>query len=230
MKAWIPRRIGYYTVFPSQGPDIFWLSLQKIVKATLWAQMRLRRSMKQEGRGAGHNFWKNDIAQGHNINQLKSNGSKITSQIQLNLDPQNLQAKWHTQKCQDSSKALSKGMGGSQIVGMILLLISIWNNPAFKNWPHHIPWPLHSPSVMAHTLGMCFFLNLNKSISYPSLCLSLNFLQWDIKSLRFIMSWNEALWVSAGLKSWERGAKGREEKAVGKKYQGIPFITCQKIC
>ena len=40
------------------------------------------------GKGAGLNFWKNDIAQGHNINQLKSNGSKMTSQIQLNLDPQ----------------------------------------------------------------------------------------------------------------------------------------------
>ena len=45
------------------------------------------------GKERGHNFGKNDIAQGHNINQLKSNGSKITSQIQLNLDPQNLQAK-----------------------------------------------------------------------------------------------------------------------------------------
>ena len=40
------------------------------------------------GKGAGHNFWKNDRAQGHNINQLKGNGSKMTSQIQLNLDPQ----------------------------------------------------------------------------------------------------------------------------------------------
>ena len=29
------------------------------------------------GKGAGHNFWKNDIAQGHNINQLESNGSKM---------------------------------------------------------------------------------------------------------------------------------------------------------
>ena len=32
------------------------------------------KSMKQ---GAGHNFWKNDIAQGHKINQLKWNGSKM---------------------------------------------------------------------------------------------------------------------------------------------------------
>ena len=43
---------------------------------------------KTGGKGAGPNFWKNDKAQGHNINQLKSDGSKMTSQIQLNLDPQ----------------------------------------------------------------------------------------------------------------------------------------------
>ena len=29
------REIGYYTVFPSPGPTIFWLSLQKIVEAKL---------------------------------------------------------------------------------------------------------------------------------------------------------------------------------------------------
>jgi len=46
------------------------------------------KSMKQEGKGAGHNFGKNDIAQGHNINRLKSIGSKMTSQIQVNLNPQ----------------------------------------------------------------------------------------------------------------------------------------------
>ena len=42
------------------------------------------------GKEAGHNFWKNDIAQGYNIDQLKSNGSKMTNQIQLNLDPQSV--------------------------------------------------------------------------------------------------------------------------------------------
>ena len=47
------------------------------------------KSMKQEGRGQDKT-WKNDIEQGHNINQLKSNGSKMTSQIQLNLDPQSV--------------------------------------------------------------------------------------------------------------------------------------------
>ena len=28
-------------------------------------------------KGAGHNFWKNDVAQGHNINWLESNGSQM---------------------------------------------------------------------------------------------------------------------------------------------------------
>ena len=35
------------------------------------------KSMKQDRRGAGHNFWKNDIAQEHNINSLMSHGSKM---------------------------------------------------------------------------------------------------------------------------------------------------------
>ena len=29
------------------------------------------------GKGAGHNLWKNDIAQGHDINWLEPNGSKM---------------------------------------------------------------------------------------------------------------------------------------------------------
>ena len=33
----IYRGVGYYTVFPSQGPTIVWLSLQKIVEAKLWS-------------------------------------------------------------------------------------------------------------------------------------------------------------------------------------------------
>ena len=75
-------------MFLSQGPDIFWLSLQKIVEATLWAQTAQEMSMKQEGKGQSTILEKNDIAQGYNIDQLKSDGSKVTSQIQLNLDCQ----------------------------------------------------------------------------------------------------------------------------------------------
>ena len=73
------------------------------------------------------------------------------------------QVKWHTQKCYDSSKALLKdqGVGGGpnpgnvcpfpKIVGIILPLISIWNYPAYKNYPCYIS-SRYSPTAMAHTL------------------------------------------------------------------------------
>ena len=41
VKAWISRGVGYYTVFPSQGPAIFWLSWKKNAEATLWDQTGL---------------------------------------------------------------------------------------------------------------------------------------------------------------------------------------------
>ena len=55
----------------------------------------------------------------------------MTSQIQVNLNPK---GKRHTQRRQDSSKALSKdgGVGGSPMVGMILPLISIEIHPNSK--------------------------------------------------------------------------------------------------
>ena len=86
-----------------------------------------------------------------------------------------------------SSKALSKdqGVGGDpvpgnshpfpKIVGIILPLISIWNCPAHKT--NHatfcsstcpLQWPTNSVCLV------CFSLNLNKSTSYLSFCLSLD--------------------------------------------------------
>ena len=56
MKARISRGIGYYTVFPSHGPALFWLSLQKIVEARLWVHMGVRKEHETGGKGAGHNF------------------------------------------------------------------------------------------------------------------------------------------------------------------------------
>ena len=50
-KARISRRIEYYTIFPSQGPAIFWLSLQKIVEATLWTWTGLRKGAGKRGEG-----------------------------------------------------------------------------------------------------------------------------------------------------------------------------------
>ena len=59
----------------------------------------------------------------------------------------------------------------TKIVGIMLPLISLWNYPSHKSWPHHISRPL-SPSAMAHTL---WSVSLRiKSISYLSLCLSPN--------------------------------------------------------
>jgi len=51
------RRIGYYIVFPSQGPAIFWLSFQKIVEGTLWTGRSLEKEHEIVGAvGGGHNF------------------------------------------------------------------------------------------------------------------------------------------------------------------------------
>ena len=48
------------------------------------------RSIKQEGRGAEHNLWKNDRAPEHNVNRLKSIGSN-----QANFNPQSVSQKTH---------------------------------------------------------------------------------------------------------------------------------------
>ena len=93
--------------------------------------------------------------------------------------------KWHTQRCHDSSKALLKdqGVGGGpnprnlhpfpKIARIILPLISVWITQPIKTnhtkFCHHI-CPLQCPSLC----GVCFSLYLNKSNSYPPLCLSLN--------------------------------------------------------
>ena len=76
-------------------PAIFWLSLQKIVEVTLWVWVGFRKDHETGGKGAEHNLWKNDIAQGYNVNQLKSIGSKMTSQIQVNLNPQSISQQTH---------------------------------------------------------------------------------------------------------------------------------------
>ena len=79
MKVWTSRGIGYYTVFPSQRPSIFRLSLQKIVEATLWAQRGLKKRAWNRSKGGKAQLLK----EWHNartyINWLKSNGSKMTN-------------------------------------------------------------------------------------------------------------------------------------------------------
>ena len=59
-----------------------------------------------------------------------------------------------------------------QILGIILQLMSLWNYPAHKKWPCHISGSLAFWDGPITVCGACF--SLNKSISYLSLCLSLN--------------------------------------------------------
>ena len=61
----------------------------------------------------------------------------------------------------------------------------------------------NSPSVMAQTLWSVL-LSESKQIYLLPIAVSLTeiFLQWDIKNLSFIRSWNEAPWALALLKSW----------------------------
>ena len=73
MKAWISREIAYYTVFLSQGPAIFWLSLQKIVEATLWAQKGLRKrawNRKEGGKAQLSKEWHSPRAS-HELIKIK---------------------------------------------------------------------------------------------------------------------------------------------------------------
>ena len=93
------------------------------------------------GKGARHNLGKHDIAQGHSINWLESNGSKMTSQLQPDLDCQYMltvtdqQAKWYTQRCHDSSKTDHQRSES-------LLWLNSWKSPplpenVWKNPPTH---------------------------------------------------------------------------------------------
>ena len=143
------------------------------------------------GKGAGHNFWKNDIAQRHNINQLKSNGSRMT-------DKSNSTKPW------SSVCKLNDTPRGARTVPRHCQKTEEWVFPQLLGWsPHSLAYEITQLEKTNHTTfhglctctlqwatpcGVCFSLNPHKSTSYLSLCLSLNFLQWDIKSLSFIRS------------------------------------------
>ena len=85
-----------------------------------------------------------------------------------------------------------------------LPLISIWNYPGHKK--------LTTPHLMASELCLCktvqtlrnVLLSESKQIYLLPIAVSLTeffFLQWDTKNLCFIRSWDQAVWVLAGLKS-----------------------------
>ena len=71
---------------------------------------------------------------------------------------------------------------------LILSHPSLWNYPVHKSY-HTTFWGCTHP-LWWPTLCLWSVFSLNKSTSYLSLCLSLNSLQWDIKNLSFIKSWN----------------------------------------
>ena len=73
------------------------------------------------GKGAEHKLSKNDI------NQLKSIGSKMTSQLQVNLNPQSISQQTHPEVARQLQGTRSEegGVGGSPMVGLFLSPISI---------------------------------------------------------------------------------------------------------
>ena len=110
------------TVFPSQRPAIFWLSFQKIVEATLWAQTGLRKRAWNRSKGGKAQLlkeWHSPRAYYKLIKMTdKSNSTKPWVSIC---------------KLNDTHRGDRIVPRHYPIVWMILPLISIWNHPAFKN-------------------------------------------------------------------------------------------------
>ena len=57
------------------------------------------------GKGARHNFWKNNIAQGHNINWLELNGSKMADKSTLIRPPSSINKLNNTPRSITNSKS-----------------------------------------------------------------------------------------------------------------------------
>ena len=81
MKIWIRILIEELPIMCQQPRHSMWLCLVNCGSSSRQFIIRLQsHSYVIGGKGAGHNFWKNNIAQGHNtnhINQLESNGTKM---------------------------------------------------------------------------------------------------------------------------------------------------------
>ena len=78
--SWSPKMVTSDAHFPASVP---WCSA-------------LRTDCRQAGdvtggKGAGHNFWKNDVTQGHNINWLEPNGTKMADKTR----PRSSISKWN---------------------------------------------------------------------------------------------------------------------------------------
>ena len=148
--------------------------------------MGLRENAWNGRKGAGHNFWQNGIAQGHNINQLKSNGSKMT-------DKSNSTKPWF------SICKLNDTPRGARTVPRHCQKTEEWVVPQLLEWSSHsLAYDITQAAKTNHTTfhghcthplwwhmlcGLCFSLNPDKSTSYLLLSLSLIFLQWAWASL-----------------------------------------------
>ena len=113
-----------------------------------------------------------------------------------------------------------------------------WSDPPTQHMNSPSWQKLATPHSTAIALALCngphpaecasFYIRTNPPLNYC--CVSNWMFAMRRQSLSFIRSWSQAPWVLAGLKSQERGAEGKEEKAMGKTCWGIPFTTSQKIC
>ena len=132
--------------------------------------------------GGRHNFWKNDIVQGHNINQLESNGSRMADKSTSTRPWSSIYAhhntsasQWHTQGRHDSSKANHQrpkaGTGPiprtlcpfPKRAGIILPLVIVYE---IIQWikANHITFWCHTHPLQQPTLcGVCFSLNISTS-------------------------------------------------------------------
>ena len=138
MKDLISRGIGYYIVFPSQGPPIFWLSLQKIVEATLWAWTGLKKrawNRREGGRAQLLKKWHNPRAYRKPIKikwikDDKSNSTKPWSSVcKLNDTPRG--ARTVPRHCQKTEE---------------------WVVPQLLEWPSHsLAYEITQPSKTNHT-------------------------------------------------------------------------------
>ena len=81
----------------------------------------------------------------------------------------------------------------------------------------------HRLSMMDHTVW-CVLLSISEQIHLLSITVSLTeFFSMRHQSLSFIRSWSQSSCILPRLTSQERGAEGREEKAVGKNMPRNPL-------
>ena len=149
------------------------------------------------------------MAQGHNISLFKSNGSKMTSPIQLNLGPQSASYMTHPEvsgQFQNTKEWVVPQLLGwsSHSVAYEVTQLTKTNHITFHgHWTHPLQWPT--------PCGMCFSLNLNKSTSY--LCYVSHWIFFNETS---------RIWASLGPEAshqgfWPGPSPRREELKSGRK-------------